>query len=141
MTGFLADTNIPSELTRPNPDTRVAKFLRDAEKEQLYLSVLTLGEIRKGVAGLPSGNRRRLLEDWMETGLRPWFSNRILPITERIAERWGLLSAEAKSRGAALSVIDGLIAATALEHNLTLLTRNVKDFSATGVSILNPWES
>ena len=101
MKGFLADTNIPSELTRPNPDVRVASFLKEAGKGQLYLSVLTLGEMRKGVCMLPIGNRRRLLEDWLETTLRPWFSTRILPITEPVAERWGVLAAEASSRGLA----------------------------------------
>ncbi len=141
MNGFLADTNIPSELTRPNPDARVVAFLNRIDKESVYLSVLTLGEIRKGVASLPDGNRRRLLENWIQTTLRPWFANRILPVTESIVDRWGILAAEAKSRGVGLSVVDGLIAATAIEHDLTLLTRNVSDFSGTGVTILNPWES
>lgn len=102
--------------------------------------MLTLGEMRKGVAALPAGNRRKLLEDWIETSMRPWFSTRILPVTEGIAERWGLLAAEAKLGGAGLSVVDGLIAATALEHDLTLVTRNAKDFSGTGASVLNPWK-
>jgi predicted nucleic acid-binding protein len=141
LNGFLADTNIPSELTRPNPDARVVAFLNRIDKESVYLSVLTLGEIRKGVASLPDGNRRRLLENWIQTTLRPWFANRILPVTESIVDRWGILAAEAKSRGVGLSVVDGLIAATAIEHDLTLLTRNVSDFSGTGVTILNPWES
>ena len=141
MKGFLADTNIPSELTRPNPDARVVAFLEGVAKESMYLSVLTLGEIRKGVASLPDGNRRRLLEDWIKSSLRPWFANRILPVTEEIVDRWGILAAEAKNRGAVLPVVDGLIAATALEHDLTLLTRNVRDFSGTGVTIINPWES
>jgi predicted nucleic acid-binding protein len=141
LKGFLADTNIPLELTRPNPDARVVTFLESVEKESVYLSVLTLGEIRKGVASLPDGNRRRLLEDWIQSTLRPWFANRILPVTEEIVDRWEIPAAQAKSRGAALPVVDGLIAATALEHDLTLLTRNVKDFSGTGVAILNPWES
>ena len=141
MSGFLADTNIPSELTRPNPDPRLVAFLKDAGKEPIYLSALTLGEIRKGVAILPDGNKRKQLEAWIETTMRPWFAGRILPVSEEIAERWGLLAADARQRGVGLSVIDGLIAATALVHELTLLTRNVKDFEGTGVSIRNPWES
>ncbi len=141
MKGFLGDTNVPSELTRPNPDARVVAFLESIERESVYLSVLTLGEIRKGLASLPDGKRRRRLEDWIQSTLRPWFANRILPITEDIVDRWGILAAEAKSRGSVLTVGDGLIAATALEHDLTLLTRNVRDFSGTGVTILNPWES
>lgn len=139
MKGFLADTNIPSELTRPIPDPRVAAFLKDVGKDQVYLSVLTLGEMRKGVASLPAGSRRRLLEEWIETSLRPWFAARILPVTEEIAERWGVLAAEAKLGGIGLSVVDGLVAATALEHDLMLVTRNAKDFAKLGVTIVNPW--
>ena len=140
MNGFLADTNVPSELTRPNPDPRVAAFLKEAGRERVYVSALTLGEMRKGVASLPIGKRRTALEEWMEGGMRPWFAGRILPVTETIAERWGLLAADVKQRGIGLSVVDGLIAATAIEHDLTLVTRNVKDFSETGVSIVNPWQ-
>ena len=140
MKGFLADTNIPSELTRPTPDAHVSVFLRKAGRERVYLRVLTLGEMRKGIASLPSGNRRRLLEEWMDTRMRLWFAERILPVTEAIADRWGLVAAEAKARGVGLSVVDGIIAATALEHDLTVLTRNVKDFADTGVSLINPWE-
>ena len=141
MKGFLADTNIPSELTRPNPDRRIVEYLQRIGENSVYMSVLTLGEIRKGVASLPDGRRRRLLEDWIQDSLRPWFANRILPVTEEIVERWGVLAAEAKRCGTVLAVVDGLIAATALEHDLTLLTRNVGDFSGTGVTIVNPWES
>lgn len=80
------------------------------------------------------------MEEWIESDMRPWFAGRILPVTETIAERWGLLAADAKLRGLGLSVVDGRIAATALEHDLTLVTRNAKDFAETGVDILNPWE-
>ena len=76
----------------------------------------------------------------MDTRMRLWFAERILPVTEAIADRWGLVAAEAKARGVGLSVVDGIIAATALEHDLTVLTRNVKDFADTGVSLINPWE-
>jgi predicted nucleic acid-binding protein len=93
------------------------------------------------VASLPDGNRRRLLEEWIETSMRPWFSTRILPVTEAVAERWGVLAAAARRAGIGVSVVDGLIAATALEHDLTLVTRNVKDFAPMGVPITNPWEA
>jgi toxin FitB len=143
--GYLVDTNIPSELTRPKPDPRVAAFLKEAGKERVYLSVLTLGEICKGIAGLPVSVRRSGLQEWLDTEMRPWFAGRILPVTEAIAERWGLLAGEAKLRGTPLSVVDGLLAATAIEHDLTVVTRNVKDFSdpfstALGLSIFNPWD-
>ena len=107
----------------------------------LYLSVLTLGEIRKGVAGLPQSKRRTHLESWLEVELHARFSGRILSIDEAVADRWGLLAAEAKRKGRTLSTIDGLLAATALGHNLTIVSRNISDFTSTHVPVLNPWEA
>jgi predicted nucleic acid-binding protein len=99
-----------------------------------------LGEIRKGVATLPPSRRRTLLETWLDLDLKSRFAGRILSIDVGVADRWGLLSAEAKRKGKPLSVIDGLLAATALHHNLTIVSRNVDDFAGTHVPILNPWE-
>jgi predicted nucleic acid-binding protein len=107
----------------------------------LYLSVLTLGEIRKGLAGLPQGRRRTHLETWLEVELQARFAGRILPIDAPVADRWGLLAAQAKSRGMPLPIIDGLLAATALHYNLTVVTRNSSDFRNAQVQVLNPWES
>jgi predicted nucleic acid-binding protein len=112
-----------------------------ADEDLLYLSVLTLGEIRKGIASLPQGTRRTQLETWLEVDLRPRFAGRILPVDEPIADRWGLLAAEAKRKGIDLSAIDGLLAATALHHNLTIVSRNVSDFANTQAPVLNPWEA
>ena len=139
MSGFLLDTNCISEFVRKKPDPLVLLWLDAADESILYLSVLTLGEIRKGVAGLPQSRSQTLLETWLELDLKSRFSGRILPIDRFIADRWGLLSAEAKRRGKSLSAIDGLLAATALHHNLTIVSRNVDDFSGTQVPILNPW--
>ena len=139
MTGFLLDTNVPSELTRPQSDPRVEEWLDEADDEQLYLSVVSLGEMFKGVTVLPPSKRRKELEQWMEGELRPWFDGRILPVTEAIAERWGILAGECQTKGRGLSVADGLIAATALEHDLTVVTRNVRDFDGLGVGVFNPW--
>lgn len=139
MTGFLLDTNVPSELTRPQSDPRVEKWLDDADDEQLYLSVISLGEMFKGLTVLPPSKRRKELEQWIEDELRPWFDGRILPVTEHIAERWGILGAECQMKGRGLTVADGLIAATALEHDLTVVTRNVRDFDGLGVGVFNPW--
>jgi predicted nucleic acid-binding protein len=136
----LVDTNLPSELTRPTPDSRVAAFLIDAGKKGVYASVITIGEIAKGIAALPEGKRRGELRDWLDQVMRPWFAGRILPVTETIAERWGMLTAEQRRQGRQISMADGLIAATALEHGLSLATRNVKDFDGLGVTIINPWE-
>jgi toxin FitB len=138
--GYLVDTNIPSELTRETPDARVVAFLRKAGKESLFLSVMTLGEICKGIDLLPASQKRDALQDWLELEVRSWYAGRILPVTEFIAERWGHLAARAKQQGIAVKVVDAVIAATALEHGLTLVTRNVKDFAGLGVVLLNPWD-
>jgi toxin FitB len=138
--GYLVDTNIPSELTRETPDARVVEFLRNADKEGVFLSVMTIGEICKGIATLPVSQRRAMLQDWLDIDVRSWFAGRIFPVTEAIAERWEHLAATAKQRGLTLAVVDGVIAATALHHDLTLVTRNVKDFHGLGIAISNPWE-
>jgi predicted nucleic acid-binding protein len=90
---------------------------------------------------LPSSQKRTALQRWLEVDVRSWYAGRILPVTESIAERWGNLAATARKRGIAVKVVDAVIAATALEHNLTLVTRNVKDFASLGVALLNPWDA
>jgi predicted nucleic acid-binding protein len=140
MSGFLLDTNLISEAVRVRPDPNVENWVRAADQDLLYLSVLTLGEIHKGLAGLAQGKRRTRLETWLEVELQVRFSGRILPINAGVADRWGLLEADAKSKGKPLSTIDGLLAATAVHHNLTIITRNVADFNGISVPVLNPWE-
>lgn len=141
MSGFLLDTNCISELVRAKPEPRVLEWIDATDEDLLYLSVLTLGEIRKGVAGLAQGKRRSHLETWLEVDLQARFSRRILAIDFSIADRWGLLAAESKRKGKALSIVDGLLAATALHHNLTVVSRNSSDFTTTQVEVLNPWEA
>ncbi len=141
MSGYLLDTNCISELVRLKPEPSVMAWMQAAEEALLYLSVLTLGEIRKGLAGLPQGKRRMHLETWLEIELRARFAGRILPMDVSIADRWGLLAATAKREGTTLSTIDGLLAATALHHNLTVVSRNVSDFADTRVQVLNPWKA
>lgn len=102
---------------------------------------MTIGEIRKGIDLLPASKKRMSLQDWLDMNVRTWFSGRILPVTEVIAERWGHLAAAAQSQGASLAVVDGVIAATAIEHELTLVTRNIKDYARLGVVLFNPWET
>jgi predicted nucleic acid-binding protein len=140
VNGYLVDTNIPSELTRQQPDARVADFIRKAGKENLFLSVMTIGEICKGIDLLPASPKRTLLEGWLDVEVRAWFAGRILSVTEAIAERWGHLAAAAKKQGVTLAVVDGVIAATAMEHSLTLVTRNTKDYVGLGISLLSPWD-
>ena len=141
MSGYLLDTNCISELVSARPQPSVVEWVESADESLLYLSVLTLGEIRKGLALLSQGKRRTRLETWLDVELRARFSGRILPIDSAVADRWGLLAAQAKTQGKALSVIDGLLAATALHHNLTIVSRNVGDFAHVQVPVLNPWKA
>lgn len=119
---------------------RVVQWLENSDERLLYLSVLTIGEIRKGIAALASGKQRTRLEAWIELELKTRFNDRILPIDTEVAERWGVLAAQAKAAGRALAVIDGLLAATALHYNLAIVTRNTADFAETNVSIICPWD-
>jgi predicted nucleic acid-binding protein len=133
-------TNVPSELTRPHRQSSVAEWLDTADDNQLYFSVVSLGEILKGITILPESKRRSGLQQWLDETLRPWFEGRVLPISESIARQWGgVLAGQCQLRGRALGLADGFIAATALEHDLTVITRNVKDFEGLGVAVFSPW--
>jgi len=140
MTRYLLDTNVVSEYSRDTmPDIRVREWMDAQDEDALYLSVLTFGEIRKGTALLPLGRKRTQLEQWVEADLRARFATRLLPITAEIAELWGEMAAEAQLKGMALAIIDGLIAATAKHHDLTIVTRNQRDFRMWGIPLTNPW--
>lgn len=141
MSGFLLDTSVISELVRAKPDARVTQWVDATDENLFFLSVLTLGEIRKGIAALPNAARRVSLEAWLETELRQRFGKRLLPIEEEVADRWGRLAGLARAKGKSLPVIDGLLAATALHHNLTFVSRNAKDVATTGVSTFDPWKT
>jgi predicted nucleic acid-binding protein len=136
--GFLLDTCVLSEVWRPSPHAGVVEWLAASIEEELFLSALTLGEIKNGILRLGAGKRKeRLIRDY--TLLRGRFASRVLGVTDVVAERWGDLSAEATRAGRHLHVVDGLIAATALVFGLVVVTRNVGDFTATPVPIVNPW--
>ena len=142
MSGFLLDTNVLSEFNRRGePDPLVKQWLEAADTDSLYASVLTFGEIRLGVELLPPSKRRTQLEQWLDRDLPEWFEGRILPVDQAIADRWGLLRAQAQNIGRPLSVIDALLAATALQYDLTIVSRNVSDFSVVGLAMLNPWDA
>jgi toxin FitB len=140
VSGFLLDTNIISELIKPKPEAKLTAWVESADEDLLYLSVLTVGEIRKGIVAMEQGRRRAALQSWIETDLKPRFSGRVLPIDETTADRWGAITGEAAAQGITVPVIDGLLAATALQHNLTLVTRNTKNFTGTSVPAFNPWD-
>lgn len=133
---YLIDTNVLSELRRKSPDPGVVGWFAQRPPATLYLSVLTLGEIRKGIEGIGDETRRQTLLDWLETDLPTFFLGRILAVDGPVADRWGRLSAAA---GRPVPAIDSLLAATALAHDLVLVTRNVKDFSGLPVQLFNPW--
>ena len=133
---YLVDTNVLSELRRRKPDAGVVRWLEGRPATTLYLSVLTLGELRKGIEMFPEGTRKRRLLDWLEVDLPGFFIGRLLPIDAQIADRWGHLVAQA---GRPLPAIDSLLAATALTHGLTLVTRNRRDFQHPGLVVIDPW--
>jgi predicted nucleic acid-binding protein len=139
VSGFLLDTNVISELVVARPEPRVTRWIEETEETLLYLSVLTIGEIRKGVTSLPQSARRISLEAWLDHDLVLRFTDRILSIDQPVADRWGRVAGSAAAKKSPVAVIDGLLAATALHHNLIFVTRNTRDIAATGVVTFNPW--
>lgn len=133
---YLIDTNIISELRRKEANPGVVDWFAFRPANTLYLSVLSLGEIGKGIEALPNSKRKLALRDWLEVDLPAFFTGRILPIDEAVVDRWGRLLARIRRTA---SAIDSLIAATALQHGLTLVTRNESDFKFPEVDVINPW--
>ncbi|MDO8412182.1 MAG: type II toxin-antitoxin system VapC family toxin [Gallionellaceae bacterium] len=133
---YLLDTNVISELVRPKPAKAVLAWFENIPSEALHISALTLGEIRKGVEQMPDGARREKLRLWLEHELIDWFGTRILLVDIPVADRWGRLVAQI---GRPVPSIDSLLAATALHHELRLVTRNQKDFAYPGLEVVNPW--
>jgi predicted nucleic acid-binding protein len=134
---YLIDTNIISELRRKDANPGVVSWFAERPANTLYLSVLTLGEIRKGIEALPNSKRKLTLRDWLEVDLPRFFTGRILPVDETVVDRWGRLLARIKRTAPA---IDSLITATALQYGLTLVTRNTADFKFPELDVINPWQ-
>jgi toxin FitB len=137
---YLLDTCVVSELWKPQPNSHVLAWLATCAEESLYLSALTIGEIRKGITKLPESPKKIELQYWLNQDLRQRFTGRILGITEHVAETWGDIQGNAEQHGCKMPVIDSLLAATGLTHTLTVVTRNTADIAASGVLLLNPWE-
>lgn len=135
---YLVDTNVVAELARRQPDHRVVAWFKQVPDAALHLSVLTIGELRKGVESLAEGQRRERLRVWLENDIAEWFGDRLLPVSAAVADRWGLLLADVRRP---VPAIDSLLAATALHHELRMVTRNEKDFSFPGLAVVNPWRS
>ena len=136
---YLLDTCILSETVRPRPDERVLRWFQSTDRTMMYTPAVVLGEIQKGLVRMPQGARRNLLERWLEC-YRTNYAQRIVSFDAAVAHEWGTLVGQLQSMGVSLPIIDSQIAATALRHDMTLVTRNVKDMEPTGVRLLNPFE-
>jgi predicted nucleic acid-binding protein len=136
---YLLDTNVISELVTPKPDPSVVNWFNRTDEDQLFISVISLAEIRRGIELLATGRRRERLNAWSLNDLPARFDGRILPVDPAVAAAWGRVMAQGQAAGRSISTMDAFIAATALCYGLTLVTRNVSDFYATGITLLNPW--
>jgi predicted nucleic acid-binding protein len=134
---YLLDTNVLSETVKNKPDKKVISWLKKISNTELYISVLTIGEIQKGISLLPQSRRKTQIINWLDNELAHWFAGRIIPVNTGVSENWGIITAKNQN----LPSIDGLIAATALSYDLCLVTRNAKDFTGIdNLKIINPWE-
>lgn len=136
---WLLDTNILSELRKPRPEQRVVDFVAGQPLESLFTSAVVMAEIRFGIELVPDANRRSELQDWLTHRLRPLFGQRVLPVSEDVMLKWRLLVEEGRKTGHTFSQPDLIIAATALEHGLTIATRNTADYEKARVPVINPW--
>jgi len=133
---YLLDINVISEFKKSTPNLKVIEWIKSLPTHALHISVLTVGEIRKGAEAVTDQNRREKLRLWLENELPEWFEDRILPINIEVAERWGRIQHEI---GRPVSAIDSLLAATALHYDLRMVTRNTKDFDFPSLEVINPW--
>jgi len=136
---YLLDTCVISEVIKPKPNKNVIKWLKDQKESNLYLSVLTFGEIEKGIEKLASKERKTKLKLWLEDDLKQRFKNRILPIDLETATKWGEVQGKSEIVGKALPAIDGLIAVTGLINNCVVVTRNTSDMLQSSAELFNPW--
>lgn len=140
MTGYLLDTNVLSEPTRKAPEPQILRWLNSVHPRALYVSVLSLGEIQKGISLEPGRRKRATHEKWLADILANTEDGNLLPIDTAVARKWGEMTAAARLQGRTLAIVDALLAATALVHDLTVVTRNARDFAGTGVRVFNPWK-
>lgn len=136
---YLLDTCVISELVAKKPNPKVVEFVDSLDSDDVYLSVITIGEIAKGVEKLAKSKRKQELHSWLKEDLLVRFDGKIIPLDTDVLTEWGILIARTESTGLTLPAVDSLIAATALTHKLILVTRNSEDFDGTAVEIFNPW--
>lgn len=137
---YLLDTCLISELIKKEPHPAVVRWLDDQDEQRLFISILVLGELNKGVAKLAAGERREMLLSWVEHDLAERFEGRIVGLDLETAILWGRMQGEAEKAGKKLPVMDSLIAATAMRNGFTVVTRNVRDMQRCGAPVLNPWD-
>ena len=137
---YLLDTCVISELVKTKPNKKVVSWITKNDEVNFYLSSLTFGELYKGISKLPVSKRRKKLSQWIEHDLKERFTGKIFDIDLLVAKTWGEVQGASEATGNPMPAIDGLIAATALTHDLTVVTRNVIDMQQSGVSLLNPWK-
>ena len=138
---YLLDTNVVSEGIKPKPNEQVLAWFAEQKGTSVYLSVLTLGEIQQGITRSPHPERAQRLLNWLEQELLTQFEGRILTLDQAVMRTWGIITGEAFKKGKPVSYADSLLAATALTHDLTLVTRNIKDVDSLPVKNINPWFS
>jgi predicted nucleic acid-binding protein len=137
---FLLDTNVISEWIKPQPDRSVVSWLAQVDEDRVFISVISFAEVRHGVELLPVGRRRERLTHWLAEEVPERFEGRVLAIDQHIAETWGVIMARGQKAGLTPGTMDAFVAATAAAHNLTLVTRNVKDFQRLGIPLFDPWQ-
>lgn len=137
---FLLDTCVISEIIRPKPASKVVKWIRNQDESNFFISVLTFGELHKGVEKLAESKRREELHNWVENDLKERFWNRVIDIDLHVAMQWGKIQGIAEKAGRPMPAIDSLIAASGITHHLTVVTRNTADMTKSGVALFNPWE-
>jgi hypothetical protein len=137
----LLDTNVLSELVKPQSERRLLDWINSLDEEQTFISVVTVAEIRSGIASLSPSRRRDALDAWLRFELTERYRDRILSITFEIANQWGEFASRAKQSGRPISVMDGFLAATAQVRGLVVATRNTRDFTPLGIACFNPWQA
>jgi hypothetical protein len=136
---FLLDTNVVSEWVKPRPEPRVVKWLEQVDEDRVFVSVVTLGELRYGVERLPASSRKQRLDEWVRHELPLRFEGRVLPVDAVVADAWGTIVARRERAGKPIGAMDALVAATAEAHDLTLVTRNTGDFQSAVKMLFDPW--
>jgi len=137
---YLLDTCVISELIKPRPSQKVVTWIDSIEEDKLYISVITIGEFEKGISKLPASSKKDRISDWLNEDLLIRFKGRILDLDVNTLIKWGQIVAKLENQGRKKPVVDSLITATVLQHDLCLVTRNIQDFQNCGIKILNPWE-